>query len=158
MLSYLIYKAVEVIMEEFGPDHVIFPALLKQPLVDKWIYEELEDLENIHPKIEEWFEKWRNFNRYKDELTIANFPNRFLAILPYGKAKEVADKCKERIINEFEEWANKVVEILKTQNQIKETIEEHLKYYFKIYYVIVPWGSNTNDIETILEEYKNLYR
>jgi len=41
LLSYLIYKAIEVVMENYGPDHIIFPNLLGQPLVDKWLDEKV---------------------------------------------------------------------------------------------------------------------
>lgn len=124
ILSYLTYKAIEVIMEEFGPDHIIFPSLLKQPLVDRWIYKKLITHKDDFKKIEnnyvkEWFKKWENHeserkNKEEDnldfELTIANFPNRFLAILPYEKAKEIAEKSKIVIFEKLKNWTEKVEE------------------------------------------------
>ncbi|MFA0748504.1 type III-B CRISPR-associated protein Cas10/Cmr2, partial [Fervidibacter sp.] len=37
LLSYLTWHAIKVIAERLGPDHVLFPSLLGQPLVDFWL-------------------------------------------------------------------------------------------------------------------------
>lgn len=43
LLSYLIFKAIKVILEKLGPDNIIYPNLLRQPLVDKWLYEKFKN-------------------------------------------------------------------------------------------------------------------
>ncbi|MEO0224192.1 MAG: type III-B CRISPR-associated protein Cas10/Cmr2, partial [candidate division WOR-3 bacterium] len=84
MLSYFIYKCIEVVMEKLGPDNVIFPNLLGQPLVDRWLYEKFKNSPIIQNfSNEHYFKKFID-NAFSDEtLTIANFPNRFLAIITY---------------------------------------------------------------------------
>ncbi|MEO0151716.1 MAG: type III-B CRISPR-associated protein Cas10/Cmr2 [candidate division WOR-3 bacterium] len=163
ILSYLTYKAIEVILEELGPDNVIYPNLLRNPLVDRWIYGKVKDTEIVEKfKDKEWFKKFID-NAYSEEfLTIANFPNRFLAIVPFDKAKEIADRCKNKIEEEFDSWTEKLGEIGALQDsritdKIKNAIKSHLKNYFQIYYVYLPWFiSNYKDVQTILDEYKNL--
>lgn len=178
MLSYLTYKAIEVILEELGPDNVIYPNLLAQPLVDKWLYEKFkdaqiknkfkeEDFKRFIDHIKEESEKEDYFKRFIDncfleeKLTIANLPNRFLAIVPFNKAGDIAEKCKNKVISELEKFVDKLdyIEELKNSriNKVKDKIKNHLKDYFQIYYVYLPWfNTNYTDVQTVLEEYKNL--
>jgi len=182
MLSYLIYKCIEVVMEKLGPDNVIFPNLLGQPLVDRWLYEKFKNtsIANLNDhNFQKWLQEWQKFESKRNEqlegkLTIANFPNRFLAIIPYDNslAKEVENKFK----NNLEELAGKVseklIETLKNSgnsyseqdlqniNQnFKDQIKSHLLNYFQCYWVVLPWVSKIkinyppNDA---LEDYKEL--
>ncbi|MFN4226530.1 MAG: type III-B CRISPR-associated protein Cas10/Cmr2 [Candidatus Ratteibacteria bacterium] len=163
ILSYLTYKAIEVILEELGPDNVIYPNLLRNPLVDKWIYEKIKDTQIVEKfQHEEWFKKFVDNARLDEYLTIANFPNRFFAIVPFEKAKDIAQGCKDRIIRELDKWVDKLSEIeelksVEIKDKIKSTIKSHLKNYFQIYYVYLPWfNSNYTDVQTVLDEYKDL--
>ncbi|MCM8767147.1 MAG: type III-B CRISPR-associated protein Cas10/Cmr2, partial [Candidatus Omnitrophica bacterium] len=163
ILSYLTYKAIEVILEELGPDNVVYPNLLKNPLIDRWIYEKIKDTEIIKKfENEKWLNEFKNNAHSEEHLTIANFPNRFLAIVPFNKAKDIAEKCKNKIEEEFDNWIEKINEFIKdigidSSKEIKIIIKKHLTNYFHIYYVYLPWfNSNHQDVETVLEEYKNL--
>ncbi len=163
ILSYLTYKAIEVILEELGPDNVVYPNLLGNPLVDGWIYEKIRDTEIIEKfENEKWFNEFRNNAHSEEHLTIANFPNRFLAIVPFDKAKNIGDECARRIIGELERWGDEIICIdeLKSLNidkSISDVIKSQLKNYFQIYYVYLPWfNSDRSDVQTILDEYRNL--
>lgn len=165
ILSYLIYKAIENILEELGPDNIVYPCLLGQPLVDKWINGKLRGSKIIEIfKEEKWFKKFIDNFSLSENLTIANFPNKFLAIVPMENAKKIADKCKENIQKELQNFVVnlKKIEIFKEQglsfdNEENQKTLKQLKSYFQIYYVYLPWfNSNIYDIESILSEYENL--
>ena len=89
LLSYLIWRAMEPIIEKVGPDAIVFPDLRGQPLVDRWL---LHSIELKDPLVE---------RRAKDleRLKIANLPNIFTAIVPQERAeklgKEVVEKLRE---------------------------------------------------------------
>lgn len=183
-LSYLIYKAIEVIMEEFGPDNIIFPNLRGQPLVDKWLYEKYfknvteENKKDENNELDKyvftkWKEEWDKLSSQDgndfiaQKLSIANFPNRFLAIIPYSKAKEIAQKCKDNLKNIIEELISEYLdnnsssetksEIKKEIEKVKQNIINHITSYLKSYYVIVPFYQNDpNNIDIIIDEFKNL--
>ncbi len=168
ILSYLIYKAIEVILEKLGPDNIIYPNLLRNPLVDRWLYEKIKDTA-IKKEFEKeiWFEKFKKFenNDHSDEtLTIANFPNRFLAIVPFDdKKKEIAKECKNKILGEFDNWVEKLSDLgevkdaINQNKNVKGKIKSHLKDYFQVYYVYLPWfNSDYTDVQTILNEYNDL--
>jgi CRISPR-associated protein Cmr2 len=171
MLSYLVWESMKPIVEEFGPDTIIYPNLLGQPLVDKWLYFEvfknspLADLneskfKNLNEsKFKEWFEKWKDFENKKvkelnEKLTIANLPNRFLAVVPYDK--DLANKCEEAFKNKLKGLANKVSK--KIGIDLSNDIKEDLNSYFKVYWAMMPWSANGSysPKDDALEDYKAL--
>ncbi len=126
ILSYLTFKAMEFIIDEYGPDHIIYPNLLFQPLVDKKIIEKLKD----------YVKDDVNKLQYNEEkLMIANFPNRFLAIIPFDV--NIASKVEESFKNAIHELSEFISQKLGFTSY--EKIEEHLLSYFQIYWAILPW-------------------
>jgi CRISPR-associated protein Cmr2 len=252
MLSYLIWESMKILVEdeELGPDVIIFPNLFGQPLVDRWLYFEIfknSPFANFNePRFKEWFEKWRIYekeNKSDDEkdlarkleekLTIANLPNRFLAVIPYDK--NLAERCENSFRKKLENLAEKVYkkvcfyiflhnlyelknkgiiipvpsddkdlfeeglerafieslgnsnpntifnflsewkfevekimefvnsefsEVLKLGNKLVPMIIKHLSSYFQVYWVIMPWVSNSNNNyspDDALNDYKELF-
>ncbi len=166
LISYLIYKAIEVVMDKLGPDHIIFPNLRGQPLVDLWLYEKLDEnhFNNLNiNKIGAFdFEKWKG-DLKTDKLLIANFPNRFLAIVPYGRAKDIAKECQEAVRKAIDELLEKVEglnddKVKEEVKKVKDVIKEHLTKYLKIYWVVLPFykGNDHKDVDSIFEDYENL--
>jgi CRISPR-associated protein Cmr2 len=87
LLSYLIGAALRQIALDFGPDHILFPNLLNQPILDLLLRNELWN----HIKTASGAELWKAFGYYsqggKHRLLIPSLPNRFLAILPSKMAE-----------------------------------------------------------------------
>jgi len=172
MLSYLIWESMKPLVEKFGPDVIIFPNLLGQPLFDRWIYFEIfrnSSFANFdEPKFKEWLEKWQNFAQQKhkakdleQELTIANFPNRFLAVIPYkDKEKKWAEECQNSFVNKLKNFAQKVYEEIKDFSKnsgLQNDIENHLISYFQVYWVIMPWSKRGILPDDALSDYKELF-
>jgi CRISPR-associated protein Cmr2 len=175
MLSYLVWESMKPIVEEFGPDTIIYPNLLGQPLVDRWLYFEVfknspladlneSDFENLSKsKFKEWFEKWKDFENKKveelsEKLTIANLPNRFLAVVPYDK--DLANKCEEAFKNKLKGLANEVSKKIgiDLSNDIEDDIKKDLNSYFKVYWAMMPWSADGiySPKDDALEDYKTL--
>jgi len=179
MLSYLIWKTMEPLIDHFGPDIIIFPSLLNQPLVDKYLFQNY--FKKLHyPNFvystdqifKEWYSKWEIFtskdkeneeikkikNELEEKITIANFPNRFLAVIPYDI--DIAKKCEENFKNELKCLAKKVCSQIENINQnLKEKIENQLLSYFQVYWVIMPWAKDPNDPKNpkdVLEDYEKI--
>lgn len=176
-LSYLIFKAIEVILEELGPDNVIYPNLLKEPFVDKWLYEKFKNSPiEKNFKDEDYFKKFIDNCFLTEKLTIANFPNRFLAIIPYDKelAKKVEKKVKE-VLEEIscnlpksliekisahlklsEEEKNELKSSIKNL-KLDEQIKNHLLSYFQIYWVILLWTNGKSYLpDEALKDYEKI--
>lgn len=165
MLSYLVWESMKPIVEEFGPDIIIYPNLLGQPLVDRWLYTEFKDRFDIF-KERTWFKKFIDNSHLDEKLTIANLPNRFLAVVPYYK--DLANKCEKAFKNKLEDLANKVLDKMLKDNKILEGIKEDLikdikkdlNSYFKVYWAMMPWSADSSNSpkkpEDALEDYKAL--
>ncbi|MEO0263512.1 MAG: type III-B CRISPR-associated protein Cas10/Cmr2, partial [candidate division WOR-3 bacterium] len=162
LLSYLTFKAfkaIEKILEELGPDNIIYPNLLGQPLVDRWLYEKFKNTpieQNF--KEENYFKKFIDNCVLYEKLTIANFPNRFLAIIPYDKS--LGKKVEEKVKEELKSSSQKVEVELKRylpNLTIGDKIKTHLLSYFQIYWVILPWiKDKPNSPDEALGDYKEI--
>lgn len=80
LLSYLIWEAIRTIVEDYGPDVILSPALRAQPLVDLWLQKKLDVKVPSQP-----------------ELQVASFPNLFTAILPEAEATSAAEKACQAV-------------------------------------------------------------
>ena len=171
ILSYLTYKCLEPLIDQLGPDIVIYPNLRGQPLIEKrWLYKTFEDendcLEKIIKLLKGIYCKAENEDNSK--LLIANIPNRFLAIIPYSK-NTIVEECKKALENALKNFAKKIVNFIKKQlseeeenkkfvkNQhsdeleinpsICDEIETQLLSYFQVYYAILPWTTNKCNLQ-----------
>jgi len=152
MLSYLVWESMKPIVKEFGPDTIIYPNLLGQPLVDKWLYEEFRDSFDIF-KERTWFKKFIDNSHLDEKLTIANLPNRFLAVVPYER--DLAYKCEETFKSKLEDLAGKVSK--KIGIDLSNDIKEDLNSYFKVYWAMMPWSADESySPKYALEDYKTL--
>jgi len=182
MLSYLIWKTMEPLVDHFGPDIIIFPNLLNQPLVDKYLFDKYfknlvaknENFKDSDNQIfKEWYEKCeiltgtdkenkeskkqKEIIELEEKLTIANFPNRFLAIIPYDIS--ISIKCEEIFKNQLINLAEKVYSKIGIQSkQLKEKIKNQLLSYFQVYWVVMPWGKDNKgkDVKSVLNDYEKI--
>jgi CRISPR-associated protein Cmr2 len=152
MLSYLVWESMKPIVEEFGPDTIIYPNLLGQPLVDKWLYDEFRDRFDIF-KERTWFKKFIDNSHLDEKLTIANLPNRFLSVVPYDK--DLASKCEKAFENKLKGLASEVSK--KVGIDLSNDIKEDLSSYFKVYWAMMPWSADESYLPNdALEDYKTL--
>lgn len=93
LLSYLIWHAIKFIADKLGPDHVIYPSLLEQPLVDFWMSEE-KKLQVTKPT--------------ESRLRLATFPNKFTAIVPAVDAEKLAQECENALRKEWHRLAEEI--------------------------------------------------
>ncbi len=110
LLSYLVSTALGQITRDLGPDHVLFPNLLDQPLIDL----QIKDIFEQHSFSEKTI--WEGFD-YAGEnlprLLTPSLPNRFMALLPArlddGKsAEEYAAKLAGDLSDSLRDIAEQV--------------------------------------------------
>jgi len=82
LLSYLVARTLARVALDFGPDHVIFPNLCDQPLVDLLLKEEIWDQAETSDgrSLSDSFGFFAPES--KPRLLTPTLPNRFLAVLP----------------------------------------------------------------------------
>jgi CRISPR-associated protein Cmr2 len=144
LLSYLNWQAIQVIAEEIGPDAVIFPNLIGQPLCDRWLQSKGVFTGDINP----------------EDLILPSLPNRFLAIVPASQGKELAQKAAKAVKKAWYEISNAVRTDLESlfpngqKPQWQETWKRQIESNFDTYWQVYPWRPQGHSIQDI--DYKFL--
>jgi CRISPR-associated protein Cmr2 len=103
VLSWLAFNALLPVVERLGPTAVIYPALRGTPLMDLWLSKQ----ERLRQVVERPGEETRR---------TPSLPNRFLAVVPYGKdgatAKAIAHECTNAARKTWSELAHAVRQVL----------------------------------------------
>jgi CRISPR-associated protein Cmr2 len=135
LLSYLTWHAIKVIAEQLGPDHVLFPSLLGQPLVDFWLhYEKSMSVKKPSP----------------DRLWLATLPNRFFAVVPAEQAEELARQAEKAVREEWQRLAEKIwqqiCEKVPDFESAKPIWNRQLKQFPEVYWAIYKWDETPKKI------------
>lgn len=130
LLSYLTWAAIEEIVEAIGPDAVIFPNLLGQPLCDRWLKQKYQITSVDKPLRAE-------------DLILPSLPNRFLAIVPAKQGKDLAKRAEVAVQQQWQ-CISKAVrldleKILGSTPAWSETWDRQTNNLFETYWQIYPW-------------------
>jgi len=138
ILARLSWESCRFIVEEYGPDNLIFPLLRNQPLYRKW----LKDTFNI----DEGFKEGEEIH--------ASMPNKFLAIVEEDKINEIGERCKKNINEALGKIIKETIQSIEIPVQENDSIElakEQASQYFESYWVAVPFGKSVDEAEKIIE-------
>lgn len=105
LLSYLTFNGIIKVCKELGPDHILYPSLQNQALMETWLGQQDKELENYLKETDTVLDKL-----YTDSQGIASFPNKFVFIC---NNKDVKNICKEIESAINKEWKS-TAEIVKT--------------------------------------------
>jgi len=118
LLARLAWEAMKPLCEALGPDAILFPRLRGVPQVDLWLREQgLPD---------ELFEDapWKKGGTDANPLFAAALPNRFVAVVPAGQARELAERCGQAVRGWLQTTGKQVVARLleTTGEEIREDL------------------------------------
>jgi len=95
ILSWLTFEGICSVMEHLGPDHILYPSLQDQPLVEAFMTKDFEP----------FFREYREYSAlYRDE-TVASFPNKFVFLAPAGQEELFVREIEARICSKWKEFA-----------------------------------------------------
>lgn len=138
LLSYLTWAAIEVVATAIGPDAIVFPNLLGQPLCDRWLKQKHQILAVDQPLNAE-------------DLILPSLPNRFLAIVPASQGSVLAEQAAIAVRQEWQAISNAVrldlEEILDSVPAWAKTWERQTNNLFEIYWQIYPWLPEKHPIQ-----------
>jgi CRISPR-associated protein Cas10/Cmr2 subtype III-B len=105
LLSWLMAHGLARLALDCGPDAVVFPNLVDQPLLDLAMKKEVWDKVKIGEQ-----SVWQSGDAMKwgEELLTPNLPNVFLALVPEDEAKELAGRIEKAIREEWKRIAGSV--------------------------------------------------
>ncbi len=124
LLARLAWETMKPLVDELGPDAVLFPRLRGIPQVDLWLREQgLPD---------ELFAEaaWKKgASADANPLFSAALPNRFVALVPAARARALAECCRTHVRDWMQEKGRQVVQRLLTE--IGEAADDTSLYCFE---------------------------
>ncbi|MFW6271864.1 MAG: type III-B CRISPR-associated protein Cas10/Cmr2 [Desulfosalsimonas sp.] len=117
LLSWLAFEGIKWVMENLGPDHILYPSLIDQPLVNEYLEK-----------------NWQvsNVNFFNTRRDIASFPNKFLFLTPMDMAENIADKIKMHIQKAWQHlYENCNQHLTEVLDNLEETETGHLRKMFQ---------------------------
>ncbi len=121
LLSWLAFEGMRWIIEKLGPDHIVYPSPIGQPLIAEYLNNEKWKLWRHQPKT------WKKMDK-----DIASFPNKFLALVPLNKIKEITEDIQTHIKNEWINITTDTMNLL-TNDVINDLSNEELEYLNKMF-------------------------
>lgn len=107
LLSYLSAHAMEVIIRKYGPDHLIFPQVRGNALIDQLLSDHLGNSLDISDCGMQ--------KRMQNELLLPTLPNRFLALIPAENAEHIMQECKDAVASKWKEICSDVHTLINTE-------------------------------------------
>ncbi len=156
LLSHLALAAMKPVIEELGPDAVIFPHLRGVPLMDVWLMQEM----GLPPEL---FDKnkveWRQQKTDYNPLFMAALPNLFLAIVPRRRAEELAKAAEASARDAMAEVAGKALgKLLKAAGKTEKDAEvacaqlkAQITNFPEVYWAAAPWAKRSDEFEEARE-------
>ncbi len=145
LLSYLTWSAIRVIAGALGPDHVLYPSLLGQPLADHWLQQEIQTPEGLLHQ------------RDPERMRLATLPNRFMAIVPADEAEKLAREAESAVREEWKRLADAVWREMKKKvenlDAARSIWDRHISQFPEIYWAVYRWAEDASKGE---EEYRQL--
>ncbi len=92
LLSRLAWEAMRPVYEELGPDAILFPRLRGVPQVDLWLRDQMDLPEELFADCE-----WTRGATDANPLFSAALPNRFVAVVPASRAREIAGQATKAV-------------------------------------------------------------
>lgn len=165
LLSYLIGHSLRRIAIDFGPDHVIFPNLCDQPIMDMLLREDIWDKISTKggKRLFEAFDYYEKDSRQR--LLTPSLPNRFLAVLPsnmaehHGRgpqfasiaayAQHLADDLRRFLRKEISEPVAKVADESLGDRFNRGRFDKQVSGLLDIHWQTLPWRQTFRDAEDL---------
>jgi CRISPR-associated protein Cmr2 len=119
ILSWLAFEGIRWIIENLGADHILYPSLIDQPLVNAYLENEWRVSGEFKPAL------WKN-----QSSEIASLPNKFLFLIPFGQAQEIANEIKKAINQRWGQLAGMTLGYLAERKYLVEDERNHLQKMF----------------------------
>ena len=93
LLSWLAFEGIKWVCENLGPDHVLYPSLIDQSLINDYL-------------ATEW--QMDDIKQPEGAKDIASFPNKFLFLIPLSMSQEIGTLVSEHIKSHWIHLCNDV--------------------------------------------------
>ncbi|MCX8072829.1 MAG: type III-B CRISPR-associated protein Cas10/Cmr2 [Candidatus Binatia bacterium] len=145
ILAETTWCAMETIVEEFGPDHVLFPSLRDEPRFDRWLLgqPQLRECAPEDPGKRQQSPLWAVFDETERYLPRAlrtpSLPNVFTAVIPYEQAEEIARKVEKKVRAFWEDSVRQAGDCAGEGQEYGERAREQAQALLQVFWSVVPW-------------------
>ena len=148
LVARLCWETMLPVVEQYGPDAMVFPALHGNPFCDAWLVRQgmmtVDELKKIRA----------SWSRRSDAhpLFAASLPNRFLAIVPWSQGKQLAQVCidgvRDYLKNKAKEAWTKIAHLagLNGPGYAVEQIDKQVAGFPEIHWTLVRWPATGDDV------------
>ena len=163
LLSYLIGTCLHKITLDFGPDHVLFPNLCGQPIIDLLLKREWGEMSTGAGEL------WQAFDYYQEEgkqrLLTPSLPNRFLAVLPsdmvehkergdaFANVEAYAKSLAKAVRDRLSEIGTSVSDLLEKSptaaNFDLTRFKAQVESLLEIHWQVLPWPQTAEEAKTL---------
>jgi CRISPR-associated protein Cmr2 len=143
LLARLSWEAMRVLCEELGPESILFPRLRGIPQVDLWLRNECGLRDDLFEGCS-WTKKGTDAN----PLFAAALPNRFTAVVPACRIREVADRITDRVrswvLAQTEKAYQRLLQVAAIDDAVQlpgyAQIRDQLAEFPEVHWAAVPWS------------------
>jgi CRISPR-associated protein Cmr2 len=156
LLASLAWEAMRPIVEALGPDAVLFPALRGVPQVDLWLLEQVRQQADA-ARHDAWLARFEHagapwVKRDSDEnaLFSAALPNKFTAIVPRSRARELAEAATRSARAAALQWALEAAdrlfgEVGRDASHAHAQVRAQLEGFPEVAWAAVDWPTAQGD-------------
>jgi len=153
LLSTLVWEAMRSIVEQLGPDAIVFPSLRGVPVVDRWLLQTDDSFRKLFEEIKADF---ITDSSDTNPLFAASLPNKFLAIVPARQARQLAEGAVAAIRSEALELATRAAQKafeaagMTLTDVTHKQITDQLAGFPEAYWAAATWpvGADIKDVST----------
>lgn len=157
LLSYLAFVGITKVCEEVGPDHVLYPSLQNQALMEQWLSLKDSELGKFLKEENKTLEKL-----HEESKGIASFPNKFVFLCSDFQVKELCAIIKEAIDAEWKSTAKIVKDYIvkkadaASSPEYNAIWEKSLDHYWKYSWAATGFATihNEDELKKLLPENK----
>lgn len=118
MLSWLGFEAIRSVIYEFGSDHIVYPSVISQPMINNFLADELRLkwlLDDLVPKSSE---------------KVASLPNKFVCMVPAGDETDIAEGIKRAVAKAWNTLGENLMDLLDKHVPIDDYLKNTLNRQF----------------------------
>jgi len=148
ILSWLAFEGLRWVIENLGPDHVLYPSLIDQPLINEYLEKEwhISDVKTL--------------TKVRD---IASLPNKFVVLIPLTKGKQIGVSIQNAISKAWQNLVKNVEEFIIAKAQVRnpeeidfltDLIKEQTSTFWDLQWAAVKLvaGEDTNELQKLLPQ------
>ena len=155
LLSSLSFEALSLIVDEYGPDNVIFPALRGNPMMDEWLVKsfsrgESDDWWRNQLRNDEYSKRVVTASNRSNPLYTSTIPNKIVALVEWSKAPVLGERIKSRLAEVIRRYANDALNEILGVNLEEITyvddgrLEAQLDGFPEVSWSVVKWPGNSS--------------